>query len=626
MESPYSLSTPMCLVTGLAFNEDVFGIIAPYITNIKGLVHLFHSNKSFSRLLDESNGHTRRVFIDLATTITSYPSKGFVPSAIAEILHAIHDRRAFMQHIRALVCVWTNTPVHIPVRDLSTELPTSRYLNVMDDAAMPTLVISSPETPERYFSVTGTEDPVYTTTRIMTHPYPIFVEETRLQQNPDAFFEEIQSQLEHPLDMNEFTGNFREGQVYNYFPIHGAVFAVVSSYNGHDIERLPEHENGIYYFSIPEGRMLCHRGWPVSAFKWESFIQSRPFQLWVLTPDRLYHMNVVGDSDAPGEFIASSHEERIDPAMSLVAKGELESALTYMSDAIGCYDINTKAQFNGRTMMHYAAIHGQPHVVDMLLEMNADPFLLDLHSISPLQLAVRRLQHESVCLLACGMVIPYQVWNDSWSELCKGSVLKNCFEANPDMVHEYCSVSIPDIVQLLWNNRPPTNAHRDEVWISLAARSYTILSSEGALEFILTLGPSPGQPYPIDRFSAEGAFKSIFSARISPQHDREMLKALRMAVRMYGMDINTRAGASRETYLIAAIRHGTARAVKVLIEELGADVTALSNGGSDIKTMAIERCFSTANITPERRQEANKIASYIISKTCPSSRLLFPWT
>lgn len=603
-------STPPASIVYLSkrdyLNDRVFEIIAPYITTVKALVTFFNLNKELASFLNEHGSLIRNILIALATRLTAYPSKGFIPDRVAAVLGAIRDRTTFMHHVRALVCPWTNIEVRVPIPDLSTRLPINRFLNVLDSTN--TLVISSPLTRDRYFAVVCDDEPAYTTTRIMLPPYPEFDEERRLEANTNAFFEEIQAQVRTPFDMDEFAGTVKEGQLYNYFPIHGAAFAVVSSFDGYDIDRMPEHGSGVYIFSLPECKMLSHRTWPVSAVQWRSFIQSRPFQLWVLTTERLFHMKVQQN------FRVSTPGERIDPSMHFVARGDLENALSYMSDEIGCTDLDLPAKFNGRTMLHYAAMRGQGGVVDDLLEMGAQPFPLDYQSISPLQLAVRGLHHECVCLLACGMIIPVEVWNAAWCELCKGSTMKNCFKEKPEMVSDYCRTSIPDIVQILWNNRPPMDRWGEESWVGRATRSYTILSSKKALEFVLQLELSPGQPYPMNRFTSDGAFKTMMASTITPVHDNEMLDALRMAVRNFGLDINSRAGASQETYLIAAVRYGTANAVRVLIEELGADVTARSCTGIGIRDIAAARCQIRTNANFDQRMEAVKITEYIMRR------------
>lgn len=571
----------------LSGKDHVLEIVIPYILNIRGLVMLFHTNRHMAGLIEPQDSHTRISFIQTVAALTAYPSKGFLPDRISQTLKQIGDKRDLFQHIRALVCPWITVGMPVSIRDISADLPDSRVLTVREEVG--DLVISSPLTAGKHFSVKIQEDCTSCVTRLCTplDPEP---------EKGDQSFDEIQSLLHEPLDMNAFSCNERNGQRFNFFPIHGCVFAVVASYDGLDCDRITHHNPGIYFFSIPFGEMLSHRVFPVSARNLKTFIQSRPFQMWILTKKTLFHMDGLKSINDPKMTCVSTPEERIDTALCLASQGKLEEALHFMSTRISNVSLETRARYNHRGLLHYAAQTGQGGTVEALLEMHCDPFPVDRGMVSPLQLAVRGYHHECVCLLACGMIIPFTIWESSWAELCTGITMKSCFSRHPEKVQDYCRTSIPDITRILWNNRPPMDWTTCSMHIARATRSYTILSSKDALEFVLRQNIAPDTPFPMNRFTSEGGFKFIMASTLSTMHDQEMIRSMRNAVLNLGMNINCTAGATVEAHLVWAVRHGSPEAVRVLIEELGADMNACSASGSPIHAVVMSRLLTRPTV------------------------------
>jgi hypothetical protein len=571
----------------LCGKDHVLEIVVPYIPNIRGLMMLFHTNRYMAGLMESQHGHTRISFIQTVAALTAYPSKGFLPDKIENTLKQIGDKRDLFQHVRALVCPWITVGMPVPIRDISADLPDSRMLTVREDVG--DLVISSPLVEGKHFSVKIHEDCKSCVTRLCTplEPEPV---------KGDQSFDEIQAKLHEPLDMNAFSCNERNGQRFNFFPIHGCVFAVVASYDGLDSDRVTHDNPGVYFFSIPFGEMLSHRVFPVSATNLKTFIQSRPFQMWILTKKTLYYMDGLKSINDPRMTCVSTPEERIETALVLASQGKLEEALHFMSIRISNATLETRARYNYRGLLHYAAQTGQGEVVEALLAMQCDPFPVGRGMVSPLLLAVRGYHHECVCLLACGMIIPFTIWESCWAELCAGFTMKSCFTRHPEKIQGYCRVSIPEITRILWNNRPPMDWTTCSRNIALATRSYTILSSKDALEFVLQQNIAPDTPFPMNRFTSQGGFKFIMSSTLSMMHDAEMIRSMRNAVLTLGMNINCTAGATTETHLVWAVRHGSPEAVRVLIEELGADMNACSASGSPIHAVVMSRLLTRPDV------------------------------
>jgi len=586
------------------WNDHALEMVVPYISNIRGLVMLFHTNKHMSGLMEDRESHMRGAFIQTVTRLTAYPSKGFFPDQVSRTLKQVQGRKDFFQHIRALICPWTTVGKAVPIRDLSTELSASRILTVRE--AVGDLVISSPLVAGKHFSVKILENGTSCVSRLCTPLKPEPEEGKLLVQNPQVFYEKIQDLLYEPLDMKEFGFHKRDGQRFSFFPIHGCVFAVIASYDGLDCDRVAHHEAGIYFFSMPSGEMLSHRIFPVSATNFKSFIQSRPFHMWILTKRILFHMDGPKSVYNPDMVRVSTPEDRIHNAMYMVSQGNLEKALHFMSTRISNASLDTRARHNRRSLLHYAAYGGHGDTVEKLLDMKCDPFPLDNIMVSPLQLAVRGYHHECVCLLACGVIIPTVIWESSWAELCSGVTMTSAFRGHSDKIRGYCRTSIPEITRILWNNRPPMDWGAATMHLARATRSYAILSSKDALEFVLRQNIAPDTPFPMNRFASGGGFKFLMATTLNKEHDEEMVRSMRNAVINLGMDVNCPAGGTNEGHLVWAVRHGSPEAVRVLVEELGADVMAGSATGVPIFQVALTRLVSRPGI-----EAAEKVMHYV---------------
>ena len=86
----------------------------------------------------------------------------------------------------------------------------------------------------------------------------------------------------------------------------------------------------------------------------------------------------------------------------------------------------------------------------------------------------------------------------------------------------------------------------------------------------------------------------------------EAMETLKMIVDEFDFDVNYKRGVTQETCLIWAVRNGSVVAVKTLVEDLRADITARCNAGKDIRGLAVRRCVKNPS-----DEEASNVLKYI---------------
>ncbi len=584
-----------CTFFSHGFSPDWWLVLRPFVSGIKSLVYLFTSNKVWYDSLKDRDGPSRLTFALIVARLTELPSKGFVAEKITQMLTAIQERGLFMQHVRALVCPWTSTKRITMIRGLSDHIHTHAVLDVFDDESK--LVVASLVTPEKYFSINigkGADSSFATLVRDDDISERL-LEAKKLLDNTNCFSDEIRAKLSGFTDFIRFTCLTGCTPTLSFFPIHGSAFAITLSCNANT--GCTESSRSIYYFSIPSGEMLAHRvcsGWPMSSHSFRTFVQSRPFSLFILNEKQVQmHRMETGMS-----IRLSEPSERIGTAMFMVSCGRIDDALAFVRNIPGA-DINTTTAFNRRSLVHVAAEHGQTEALARLLELNAVSGSVDLCGSTPLGLAIQRLEHGTVEILLKNAPFPAELpgpflnvytdpsvtaWDDAWSHLCCVKTIHKCILRHPERLYEYCEVAIPNIIKGLWA-RHPTSLSDESLYHRLvtAARSPVICSSKHALKFVLQSG------VPMSRFMAEGGFKTTMSYVDSPEREDFVIDAIRMCVQELEMDINSTAGPTHTSHLIKAVQDGSLKMVRFLIEELHADTRALGFSNEPILAIAASR-------------------------------------
>jgi hypothetical protein len=277
-------------------------------------------------------------------------------------------------------------------------------------------------------------------------------------------------------------------------------------------------------------------------------------------------------------------------------------------------DINTQAEFNKRTVLHYAAKTGQTETVLKLMENRGSAYVPDFNHETALQLAVRGLHHETVEAIVQNEPMSSSVFHGSFRELRQFRELMHHIKMDVESVRYQCRISIPSIVKSLLLHMPDNPGMLEHILVH-ALESKTILASAEATEFIFNMGGAALR----ERYMNQGIFRRLFGGFDSIEHEQEAVKTMIMTVEDFGVDINYRWGITRDTHLIWAVRYGSLLAVKTLIEDLHADIHGLSNIGEGIRSIAYDRtqhsrwCRDTAG-------QSDRILVYI-KKTFAAARL-----
>ena len=586
---------------------DLFlSMVFPHIGSFRHLNLFSCTNKTFNSQLDKPGGLARLQWIDLAAKMTDCPEKEFFPEKISKSLSELKDRADFFDHVRALICPWTSRPVYLPARALINTLPLQRYMFLSKDNSR--LIFHAAYKSSFQASCPSSLISDWGTHVRLSEKHEVIEEQVSLEKNDRSYEREIVQRLTRDFNIYDFTNSRIEDASFSAFTIHGGVFAVLATFDKN--ERVSaEGQRGIYFFAYNDCRMLSHKVMRVSDMRHQSFVQSRPGQLWILRDDRLVHYRATDLMDSnglPGDgpaVVLSTKTERMDDALFMAAQGDADGAMQFLARDLEGVPINTRAWFNNKTLLHYAAVNGHAEAVAMLLDAGANHLSPDLNQITPLRLACRKLHHECVFLMVHGMDVPTHEWENCWYQLCKFEQLRRYISLDPGSVDHFCNVAVPEIVQILFENKKEVldvNTLRDYCMRGL--RSQMILASPKATKYLLELG---GENV-VTRFKHGGGFRFVFGCFGASVLESEALKTLRMAVDSFGLDINFRFGVTQETHLVWAVRNGSFDAVKLLVEELGADIHALTNAGDGIHKLAIMRC-----VMGSRDQDGVRILEYV---------------
>jgi hypothetical protein len=582
------------------FQDDMLvPMLAPHIKSFRHLNLLACCNKMLNSGLDE-RGVARLAWIDVAVNMTAYPNKGFYPEKIKETLTSIKERGPFLDYLRSLICPWTSVPDKSS-RRFTEYLPMQRYMFLSKDDSR--LIFQGTYEGDDQISCPSSLVQNWNQKVILSEPRVVIEERALLEQNDRSFHNEVLGRIPHGVtfDMSTWTNTHRGDACFTLFPVHGAVFAVVATFDRNSRAIGVEGSKGIYFFSYNDCRMLAHRVLPVAAFPFKTFVQSRPTKLWVLGESRLIHYFKREDD----QVLLSTPGERIHEALFKASLGDADGVLDFLARDMGGLDINTAATFNERTVLHYAAKNGHADAVAQFMDNGADPFQNDLSQLFPLLLAVQGLHHECVLVMMEGLHVDKAVWEKCWYQVCQFDTLKRHIPLDPASVAHQCDVAVPEIVAIMFRNiGDEIDLETVHNHMMRGLRSQTILSAPKAVNHMLEMGG----PNIVARFLHGGGFKFVFGGGGTSMHEEKMLDSFRLAVTKYGMDASAQTGVTREPHLVWAVRNGRASTVRVLMEEFRVNPNVYSNAGHSLRSLAVTR-----SIMCSRDVEARKILAFLDS-------------
>lgn len=606
------MSKPTLASTGLLGR-----LVLPYVDSFQSSAILFRCNKEWNAQLTAVDGVARVAWVEMAAEMTACTHPGFVPSEIKKQLGGIRDRKEFISDIRSLICPWTNEAVNLIKLEFENKMIT-RDMYLTEDNTQIVFHTSEPvhgwagivSYRKRQVSYPSTpcENFVKTVAKLPTQPPPpppssgqdAMVGGERVETDGFRF---IRVKGHGHLDMYEFTGMPKTQVKFKYVLIHGGVMAVMA-FSKHLSRMQGLYSNSIYFVSIPEGRMLVHMSLHSGAKEDGSVILSRPGRMWTMANG---HVKYYGRNPVTDSVRLAYPWERVDEAFAMIIQGDAEGAMRFLRRDMKC-DIDTILGVNQRTLVHYAVAFDQPRALDVLLENGASPYRPDKAGMTPLEIACYGFKHECVrSIVESSFPIADACWKDQWeagwNRVCDAENLETFFKKYPEKTAEYLEVLIPNTVAALWSGVPVMPIDAGYSHAMKGFRSRSILSSEKALKFLLQRFPTL-----MGRFSVEGGFKCMLGVGMTYNEIQadSVLKAMSMAVREFGLDINSQTGVTIENHIVWAVRLGSLKCVKFLIEELGADVRSHSVSGDSIMHIAVKRAEMRAE-----NQEPRKILKYL---------------
>ena len=573
---PQSPLSPM-LMTAQGGDGPSIHMIVPWI-GIHDLYNLSRLNTAFHKQLVEEQ-EAKLCWIDVAVSITSYPSRGFNPTAIRKDLEeaSMKGRAVLFYKLRALVCPWTSLTMEMPLSVLFRTIPQPTYMLMTDSDQRMVLQTDEPEdTAQSSFPVRFDSD--------------TFAKRVVLMEERAPF---PHHELDHTGEVMRMTPLLHQMSVvwgnrqHRYFVVHGSVFGVLEF---HEISDMGTQKglNGIYFFASGSGRMLCHLVLDGLDERDGCFLQSRPCNMWILGRQRVTHFYIP-------DVISRQHvetwggnlstpSERMDPALWMAGKGDIREAIQFMKRCYGEHEdipvsatiINKAANFNKRTLLHYAAEAGNIQACRQLLDCRANPALMDRGEMSPITLAIKRLDLDVTRLLIAERgTMHVGEFSKAWWTLCRKHTEYTLVRAREgDAVRRQTRETVPGLLrELLFESMP------DQAGVGYlsdhfrrALQSSIILASKDAVSLILRSGGTELQLHCKTHLDLlHQIFCSVYHTKT---HEEEAFETVKMLFTDFQYDVNRNVCTrpSAEEPLVLAVRFGNLDLVRFMVEELGADI------------------------------------------------------
>ena len=554
-------------------------MLVPWI-GVHDLYHLSRLNTNFYQQLMKEQ-ESKRCWIDVAVSITSYPSKGFNPTAIKNDLEkaSLQNDAGFFYKLRALLCPWTSLTMELPLSILFRTIPQPTYMLLTDNDQRMVLQTDEPEDTAQ-------------------SSFPAVFDSEAFAKSVVLMEERVQfpaEEMDHTAEVQRMTPrghgmpDFRRDLMHRYLVVHGGVFAVMEF---HDISGVGAKEgmNGIYFFASRSGRMLCHLVLEGLDERDGCFLQSRPWNMWILGRRRVTHFYTPPiDSD---QYILtwkgnlSSAAERMDPALWMAAKGEVRKAIQFMQRCFGEDEgipvsstvLNKAANFNQRTLLHYAAEAGNLQACRWLLDSKAKPGITDRIEMTPITLAIRKL-HLDVAKLLIAERGEMQVgeFSKAWWTLCKQDV--KSIPRDDDSIRRQTRQIVPGLLRELLFECMPSQVGVGFVvhdHFKRALQSSCILASKDSVALILRSGGVEFQGYCKTRLDLmHQIFCSVYRTKT---HEEEAFETVKMLFTEFEYDVNRNIcpRPSAEEPLVLAVKFGNLDLVRFMVEEMGANIRVRS--------------------------------------------------
>lgn len=593
-----SSSKPPNVLAQLLFpdekNEMSLSLIKPFI-GMRDIYMLSCAQKGENSEIYNSffyRAHGQRLWIDIAVRVTADPSMGFEPAALLKRLTDIQGQSRVVcdevdikyklfESIRALVCPWTSSRELLPLSGMLYSIPRrTRMFVVEEKEGNEYRLVFQSRDPEDQTQSSCPARSEYEFQSMITYSEPL----VEMKAGDLDFTEEVQRRMltPGPFVMPDFTIDRNTKHVF--FGVHGGVFGVME-FHPSRYSRMNEGVSGIYFFDY-HGRFLRHMMMPRGTSQDACSIVSRPYNMWFHFDGSVEHVRnrfVVRDTDHVFKDLGGK-AERMAPALWKAARGDAHGAIEFMRRDLDGFPINMPATFNERTLLHYAAQEGQTAAVVVLLAAGAKSISRDFNGDTPLVLACERMRHEVVEILVKTGTIDERNIKRAWEVFCSMGKVGHETPAPTEAVHYHTRVQIPAITRCLLGAMEPSDPHlfsslTEGFWCS------DIVASVDAMRIMFEVGGNQIRDY----FGRCGAAKYLFQRFRSEDYARESLATIRLVYGELRMDINRPQSIDQEAPLIWAIRKGTVDAVRMMIEELGADVTVRSEMGNGIRTETIMR-------------------------------------
>ena len=340
--------------------------------------------------------------------------------------------------------------------------------------------------------------------------------------------------------------------------IHKTAFAVMES-----ISYFPGPgliDGSVYFMSMRDEqnpRMLRH----ISVQGIESYgivdIIAAPQKIWLMNSDCISYFGPQIERGLMGGVTSS-----MTPAVWMAAGGNAAGAIKHIKDATGLH-INTPSLLGGRSLLHYAAYMDRPAAVAELVEAGANVNQKDDEHVTPLMLAVCRLNHECVRALC-------QRGADPNVRDKKG--MTAILHTGSEGTLKGSTVIIDIMGTLIAAGANPNDTDPGGKTVLFYTDIFTRMD---VFRFMLTKGADPRH---IDDNGNTLLHFCLVKTGSNPIVIPEMAGLL---VRALGVDVNAQ-NKSGVTALFMNVFNLTPDEIRFMVEELRADITIKSNNGKTV--------------------------------------------
>ena len=550
-------------------NNDALISVLQHMGDLNSLGLMSIVSRSMNKLLTDSV-QGRNLLLNQAIGATA-GVEHFDADEIRSRFERIDARVDFLWNMRLLVCPWHALGVVLPLKLGSRDFH-ARHISLSDDDQR--IYFQKADNTETRWSFPSRHTDGFVSKVNLSEPWVA----PRIEKHDDKY-DDLAALVADKKIVPDHSHD--RGCKYQFFSIHAGAYAVMETFsrtfdNGPDFS-----DDGVYFFSHKDGRMLRHIKIDSIAQDKGCCILSRPTELWILT---CLDVEYSGPSCCPRPVLIN---DKLDPAFWMAGRGDAHGAINFLQNMQ--VPLDSRCLISNRTLFHYLAKEGHGDGIRLVINSGfTDVDATDDFDNTALEMAVAELHLDAVdALINTGSAESVREDAGSVLTVIGDFVQYKPYSALPERINDEINRLVPGIVDLLL---------KDSVCVVNCINSYitqtSIMSSPAAVRMICASGQV--EPDLAEIACTFGNFRS----RI---HELKAVESLCVLASEFKVNINT--AEDPEDYELAVIslaKNAIAEAFIMAVDNLGADTTVKDSGGKSIRQIAEERSRRAGDVDGRR--------------------------